>query len=249
MTESENPSFGLIEGDCLNHLKKMGDDSVDLVITDPPFKVSQMYGGGVDADNLSNVAGILRTFPEIARVLKPNRFFVCFYDNRILPFLFDAIKGTELIYRKSIFLYRRWGSANRWMGWMQTTDPICFFVKGHGESFAPSELRGKVKHDVYVKSKPEFFDAGTPAQKPVDLVKDIIIWCSDEGELVLDPYLGSGTTLVAAKALNRRGIGIELNPHYLQIATRRLKMTNIASQSQIIEKHWREENQRLAEVA
>jgi len=82
-------------------LSKLSADSIDLVVTDPPYKVSQNYGAGVDADNLMGVASILRTFPEISRVLKDGRFFVCFYDNRILPFLFEAIRGTDLVYRKT----------------------------------------------------------------------------------------------------------------------------------------------------
>ena len=73
----------------------MGDKSVDLVLTDPPYKVSQMYGGGVDADNLTAVSSIFRTLPEISRILKPGGFAVICYDNRILPFLFEAIKGTD----------------------------------------------------------------------------------------------------------------------------------------------------------
>jgi DNA modification methylase len=227
-------SSEIIVGDCLSIMKSMGDGSVDLVVTDPPFKVSQMYGGGVDADNLINVAGILRTFPEISRILKEGRFFVCFYDNRILPFLFEATKGTELIYRKSIYLYRRWGSANRWLGWMQTTDPICFFVKGHSEPFMPTDMRGKVKHDVYIKSKPEIFNAHTPAQKPLELLKDIVQWCSNEGELVLDPYAGSGTSCLAAKSLGRRYIGIEINEEYASIAKTRLNNPNTESIRQTV---------------
>ena len=176
----------LIKGDCLKELKKLSDNSVDLIITDPPYKVSQNYGSGVDADNLRNVASILRTLPEMCRILKEGRFLVCFYDNRILPFLFEAIKDTELVYRKSIYLYRRWGNAHRWMGWMQTTDPVCFFVKGHNKPFYESKIKAKVKHDCYIKSKPEKETTGHPAQKPLEIIEDIITWCSTEGDTILD---------------------------------------------------------------
>lgn len=212
--------YRLIQGDCLKVLSTLKDESVDLVLTDPPFKVSQMYGGGVDADNLINVASILRTLPEISRVLKKGKWAILFYDNRILPFLFKATEGTDLVYRRSIFLYRRWGLANRWMGWMQCTDPICFFVKGHTEPFQP-KVKGKVKHDCYVKSKPENEDASHVAQKPLELIKDIIFWCSDDNDLVLDPYLGSGTTIRGCQDLRRNCIGIEINPEYCEIAKKR----------------------------
>ena len=194
----------IIQGDCLEQLKKLKDDSVDLVITDPPYKVSQNYGGGIDADNLRNVSSILRTFPEISRVLKPGKFFVCFYDNRILPFLFESVKGTDLVYRKSIYLYRRWGTAHRWMGWMQTTDPVCLFVKGTDKPFYTNEIKSKVKHDCYVKDSPEIENTGHPAQKPLEILEDIVTWCSDEGDLVLDPYMGSGSVGVACKKTQKK---------------------------------------------
>jgi len=195
---------------------------VDLVLTDPPYKVSQKYGGGVDADNLSNVASILRTFPETSRVLKPDRFFVTFYDNRILPFLFEATKGTILTYRKQLYLYRRWGNAHRWIGWMQCTDPLCIFINGYDKPFAP-DLKGQVKHDCYIKNKPEDCDTGHPAQKPLEIIRDIIAWCSDVGEVVFDPYCGSGGTLYAAAELGRRYIGIDISEKYCEIARMRLK--------------------------
>jgi DNA modification methylase len=216
----------LIQGDCLEVMRGMGDKSVDLVLTDPPYKVSQMYGGGVDADNLTAVSSIFRTLPEISRILKPGGFAVICYDNRILPFLFEAIKGTDLIYRKQIFLYRRWGIANRWVGWMQTTDPICIFVNGHNKPFSP-EIKGKVKHDCYIKAKPEEETTGHPAQKPLELFEDIVIWCSNKGDTVFDPYMGSGTTGVASLKNERNFIGIDNNSDYVAIAQERIRVAQM----------------------
>lgn len=212
----------IIHGSCLEELKKLSDNSVDLIVTDPPYKVSQNYGSGVDADNLINVASIMQTFPEMCRVLKEGRMLVCFYDNRILPFLFQAVTGTELVYRKTIYLYRRWGVAHRWMGWMQCTDPVCFFVKGQNKPFYQGKIKGKVKHDCYIKASPEKESTGHPAQKPLEIIEDIITWCSKEGDLVLDPYLGSGGVAVASKKLNRRCLGIEIEKKYIEIAEKRL---------------------------
>ena len=212
----------IVQGDCLEVLKGFPDNSIDLVLTDPPFKVSQMYGGGVDADNLINVSSILQVFPQISRILKPSRFFVSFYDNRILPFLFHTVRGTDLVYRKSIYLYRRWGNANRWLGWMQCTDPICFFVKGHSESFTPNKMKGKVHHDTYVKSRPESINTGHPAQKPLDILRDIITWCSEKGEIVLDPYAGSGVTCIASKQLDRHFIGIDISLEFCEMSRKLL---------------------------
>lgn len=208
--------------DCLEGLSKLKANSVDLIVTDPPFKVSQRYGGGVDSDNLINVASIMQTIPEMCRVLKEGRLFVCFYDNRILPLLFQAIRGTELVYKKSIYLYRRWGNANRWMGWMQCTDPVCFFVKGNNKPFYQGKIKGKVKHDCYTKAHPEKDNTGHPAQKPLEIIKDIITWCSAEGDVVLDPYGGSGSVAVACKELKRYYLIYENNKEYVDIINKRL---------------------------
>lgn len=194
----------------------------DLVLTDPPYKVSQKYGAGVDADNLMGVSSIVESLPMIVRMLGEGRFAAICYDNRILPFLFDVTRKTTLVYRKQIFLYRRWGNASKWIGWMGTTDPICIFVNGHTKPFAP-KIKGKYKHDVYVKDKPEIESTGHPAQKPIELFEDIVTWCSDEGEVVVDPYAGSGTTVIAAICKNRKVIAIDDNPEYCEMIVERIK--------------------------
>jgi len=211
-----------IHGDSFDELRKMDDNSVDLVVMDPPYKVSQNYGSGVDADNLRNVASIYKLFPEVTRVLKKNKFLVTFYDNRILPVLFDAARGTDLVYRKSIYLYRRWGNAHRWMGWMQTTDPVCFFINGQDKPFYSNDIKAKVKHDCYIKDSPESENTGHPAQKPLEILEDIVTWCSEEGDIVLDPYMGSGSTGIACKNLNRSFIGIDIEKKYVNLVEKRI---------------------------
>lgn len=209
-------------GDSLELIRKMPDNSVDLVVTDPPYKISQKYGGGVDADGLIAVSGIMQIMPEISRVLKPDRFCVVFYDNRILPLLFESVKYTNLVYRKQIFLYRRWGNANRWIGWMQTTDPVCIFVNGFEKPFA-TEVKGKVMHDVWIKDKPEKENTGHPAQKPIEMIEHIISWCSNENDIVFDPYMGSGTTALAAQKQGRNFYGFEKQKEFYDLANERIK--------------------------
>ena len=211
----------IICGDCVEELRKLPDNSVDLILTDPPYKIAQKYGASVDADNLMAVASLKMLMPEISRVLKKGRFAVIFYDNRILPFLFDSIKGTDLRYKRQIFLYRRAGNAHKVFNWMSTTDPVCIFTKGDDKPFRPEE-KGKYKHDCYVKATMEKIGYGHPAQKPAEIVEDIILAFSNKGELVCDPYMGSGTTAEACKKLGRECLGIELNPDYVEIINKRL---------------------------
>ena len=128
----------------MNIIQGMDNNSVDLILTDPPYKLTQTYGSGIDGDNLIAVASILRTIPEMYRILKPGRLLVCCYDNRILPFLFEATRHTPFVYKRSIYLYRKWGQAHRVGGWMQTTDPIAFFNK-QGQPFVPINNSHKVE--------------------------------------------------------------------------------------------------------
>lgn len=211
----------VIRGDCLEVMKGIPDNSVDLAVTDPPYKLSQEYGSAIESDNLIAVASIYKIIPEISRVLRNGRFAVIFYDNRILPLLFETIKGSGLVYKRQIFLYRRWGNAHKSFAWMCCTDPVCLLVKGSGKPFSPT-IRIKTKHDCYIKSTPESISTKHPAQKPREIIEDIIGAFSNSNDLILDPFLGSGTTAVAAKQLGRRFIGIEINPDYCKIAEQRL---------------------------
>jgi len=79
-----------------------------------------------------------------------------------------------------------------------------------------------------------------PTQKPLDLVKNLILTYSNEGDVILDPFMGSGTTMLAAQELNRNGIGIEIFPDYFNIAQNRINgyvpETDFANTTQPIDK-------------
>lgn len=78
-----------------------------------------------------------------------------------------------------------------------------------------------------------FFDATLhPTQKPINLMKYLIKKCSDEGNIILDPFMGSGTTAVACKQLNRNFIGFEISPEYCKIAEKRLQQETLFTYNQ-----------------
>lgn len=208
----------------------MQDCSVDMVFTDPPYKISQDYGTGVDADNLIGVAGFLKVMPEIARVLKPGRFAAIFYDNRILPLLFEAAHGTGLTYHRQLFVYRSNSMhVHRWHGWMGCTDPIALFVKKGAKKFMPA-VEPPIKHDCYTRVKMNASYSGHPAQKPLEIVEHILLWCTDASDLVVDPYCGSGTVCQAAVMHGRNYVGIDNNPEYVSMATKRTEYVRAGNQ-------------------
>ncbi|TAG32503.1 MAG: site-specific DNA-methyltransferase [Verrucomicrobia bacterium] len=75
---------------------------------------------------------------------------------------------------------------------------------------------------------------GHPTQKPLDLITKLVACASDPGDLVLDPFVGSGTTAVVAKTLGRSWVGIELNPHYAEAATKRVAATQAAATQEVL---------------
>lgn len=208
----------LYHGDCREILP---DVKADAIITDPPFKLSQSYAANVDADNLDAVASLTDSARMMKATLPIGGIAAIFYDNRIMPFALGAFARAEWSYLRFMPFYRRWGNAHKMNGWMSTTDPILLF----GVPGKVPEFFGDWKHDCYIKDGPENEDAGHPAQKPIWILTHIADHICPPGGTVLDPYAGSGSTLVAAKKAGRKAIGIEKELWACEIAARRLHET------------------------
>jgi site-specific DNA-methyltransferase (adenine-specific) len=206
----------IIHGDCLAILKKMADKSVDLVITDPPYGI-QEHGGKLRHGPLSTKKGFAKKqyanlgwdktapgaeyFSEIFRVSKNQIIFGMNYFTEFLP----PTKGFVVWHKKG-------------------TD---------GSSFADCELiytsfdtAAKLfKYDWvgfgYINN-PDKERKQHPTQKPQRLMRYLVERFSKEGDLILDPFAGSGSTCVAAQHLNRNYIGIEREQTYVEIAEARL---------------------------
>jgi len=214
----EHQGITIYHGDGVDYLRSLADDSVDMVLTDPPYKINQDYGSNIDADKLCSVSSIHPLMAQVSRVLKPGRFAVLFYDNRILPLLFEAAKGTKLIYQRQLFVYRSNSiHAYCWHGWMNCTDPICIFTKAGSKKFYP-DTKPKVKHDCYTRTKMNNHKSGHPAQKPEDIIMHIIEWCTNEGDMIIDPYCGAGSVGLSATLTNRRFTGVDINSDWLVLA-------------------------------
>jgi adenine-specific DNA-methyltransferase len=210
----------LIQGDCLEVMPTLADASVDSIVTDPPYKLSQEYGTGADADNLLAVSCIWAVAQDMLRIAKPGSVCAMFYDSRILPLAMEAMRRAGWRYLRNLTLYRRWGQASLVHGWMSTSDFILLFAKPG----AKPAYFGDVRHDVYVKDRPEAENTGHPAQKPIGHLRHIVARITPPAGLVFDPFMGSGSTGVAARAEGRNFIGIERDPTYFAIAERRIAL-------------------------
>jgi DNA modification methylase len=126
-----------------------------------------------------------------------------------------------------------WSKTNGGMGSLYRSQHELIFVfkNGHAPHINNVELgrHGRYRTNVWTYAGMNAFGADRdnelalhPTVKPLDLVADAILDCSDRGGLVLDAFAGSGTTLLAAEKTGRRGYGIELDPHYCDVIVRRL---------------------------
>ena len=200
--EEENPSLKIYCGDCLEILPLL--PKVDLVVTDPP------YGIGEDG-------GKCRT----RGCSTPNHSYEGWDSKTPDKKVFDLIisKSKHQAIFGGNYFTDKLPVSRGWLYWRKLT----------GGDFADGELIW-TSRDCVLKEMTKPNKSGKnvhPTQKPVEVVN----WCILRGDYwdkalsILDPFLGSGTTLVACKELNRNGIGIEISEKYCAIAKQRLKAT------------------------
>lgn len=230
--------YKLLQGDCLELLKKVPDHSIDLIATDPPYLISATNDGGTinNVKKLNKSLADLKTVDitkgydiglfgeEFIRVMKEiNIYFWC---NKVqIPEYFNFYVNKH----KCKFDILCWHKTNALPTYsnkyLSDTEYLLYFRKGSGKCFPESYEDAKTFYIAPInhKDKKEF---GHPTIKPLDITEKIIRNSTREGQLVLDPFMGSGTTGVAALNNNRNFIGIELDEGYFNIAKERIENLN-----------------------
>lgn len=230
--------YKLLQGDCLELLKKVPDHSIDLIATDPPYLISATNGGGTinNVKKLNKSLADLKTVDitqgydielfgtEFIRVMKEiNIYFWC---NKVqIPDYFNFYVNKH----KCKFDILCWHKTNALPTYsnkyLSDTEYLLYFRKGSGKCFPESYEDAKTFYIAPInhKDKKEF---GHPTIKPLDITEKIIRNSTRESQLVLDPFMGSGTTGVAALNNNRNFIGIELDEGYFNIAKNRIENMN-----------------------
>ena len=227
-------------GDALELLRKVPDGSVDLVITDPPFAIdfrpqrnnynrtgSRVVGGYREVAAEDYLSFTKEWLSEAFRVLGTTGSLYVFSGwNRLRDVLqaldeigFTTINHLIWKYQFGVFTKKRYVTSHY---------HILFGVKDAKRYFF-----SKAEHypeDVWVINR-EYWTGRrkTPTKLPLALVKKILAFSSCEGDLVLDPFLGSGTVAVAAKGMGRHYLGFEIVPEYYEFANERLSKTERGS--------------------
>ena len=221
----------LRQGDCLELMKDIPDESVDLIVTDPPYKITSRGNGGNSGGMFqkkivnkgqvfnNNDISIKDYLGEFYRMLKPQTHCYIMTNNKNITDFLMAVKESDFHFIKNLV----WVKDNKIMGqsYMSQFEYIIFLRKGHhkkinncGESdvltFPNKKLKdenGKTIHDT---------------EKPVGLMKVLIDNSSQPYDLVLDPFMGIGSTGIACVNTNRNFIGMELEEKYFKIAEQRI---------------------------
>ena len=221
----------LKNGDVLDELSFISDNYFDMAVIDPPYLLNKTTGGiskaglvdkwqgnikGSDRKvNIQNDIKFEEWLPEVYRVMKDNSHCYIWTNDKNLADLQRAAEKVGfrlhniLIWKKSNI------TPNRW--YMKNCEFILFLYKGKAK---PIKNKG-CSHFFEYKNK-NGKDKLHPTEKPVDLIKELILNSSDENDLVLDCFMGSGSTGVACKNLKRNFIGIEKDEKYFKIEKERL---------------------------
>ena len=229
-------SHQVINGDCLEVLKYLPDNCVDLVIMDPPYDISTIGGGTVNNIKKFNLslqqlkdAGLTDGYnirvavSELMRVSKePNIYIWC--NKKQIPSYFKVFVDDYGCKFDILFWTKTNALPTYSNKYLTDCEYLLYFRKGKGKCFPKSYEDAKT---VYVapinhKDKKKY---NHPTIKPLDLTRKIIRNSSREGDVILDPFAGSGTTAVACLLEGRKSISIELQEEYCNLIQTRLSET------------------------
>jgi len=244
----EDYSNKIIQGDCLDLLKKIPDNSIDMTFADPPFNLKKKYNSYKDSLEFKEyLSWCEKWISEMVRVTKPSGSILVHNIPKWLTF-YAAILNKKADFKHWI----SWDAPTAPMG--KTLQPshygILFYAKNQKE-LKFYEVRYPHKRDRktgyllkdYGGKKallhpfgPLVSDVWTdihrikhnkkrdphPCQLPIHLLERLILMTTDENDIVLDPFMGTGTTAIAAKKLGRKYIGFEIDPDYVDIANEKL---------------------------
>ncbi len=229
----------IINGDCLTVMKELPDASIDLVVTSPPYNLKNSTGNGLknankgkwtNAELVNGYATYDDNIPydeyvnwqrdcikEMLRVLKENG--AIFYNhkwrvqNGLLQDRYEIVSGFPV---RQIIIWKRKGGINFNPGYFLPTYEVIYLIAKKKFKLAPKANRfGDVWEFKQEMNNPH------PAPFPVSLIERIIT--STTAEIILDPFIGSGTTAIAALKYNRKYIGIEIAKEYCEMAEKRIR--------------------------
>ena len=221
----------LLNQDVREVFKTIPDNSIDLVVTDPPYKTTSRGNAGTSGGMLQkeiNKKGQVfkhnnikpqEYIPELYRVLKDGSHCYIMTNHVNLQEMLNVATESGFKFVKCLI----WDKGNKIMGqyYMSSFEYILFLRKGKAKRINNCGT-ADILRVPNIKLKGEDGKNLHDTEKPVELMKIMIDNSSNEGDIVFDPFMGIGSTGVACKNLNRNFIGIEKDPDYFKLAKERL---------------------------
>ena len=234
--------ISIICGDALIELKKIPDKSIDLIVTDPPYNLSKDYGNNKDNLEFKDYISFSREWlTEANRVLKDNGSIYIFMGMKYISYIYQILENDLGLYFNSWITWYYTQGIGKTKGYSPKHDDILLFTKDKKKfTFnldsirvpqkyyrSVNNMRGANPGNVWEFSHMHYCNRNRkehPTQKPEGLFERMILASSNENDVVLDPFVGSGTALRVCQQLNRSCIGIDINPDYIAMSEERLKL-------------------------
>ena len=230
----------LICGDALEELKKIPSKSVKLVVTDPPYNLNKNYGNNQDDLEFNDYLEFSRAWiKEVSRILTDDGSIFVFMGMRYISYIYEILEKEFGFHFNSWITWFYTQGIGKTKGFSPRHDDILYFTK-HPKRFtfnldsirvpqkfyrSVNNMRGANPGNVWEFSHMHYCNKNRtkhPTQKPEGVFERIILSASNEGDTVLDPFVGSGTCLRVCQQTNRVGIGIDINPEYIAMSQARL---------------------------
>ena len=202
----------ILQGDCVEVLRLIPAASADFIITDPPYITRYRDRGGRIVTNDDNAAWLQPSSDAMFRVLKNNAFALSFYGWPKTDLFVGAWRRSGFRIAGHIIFRKRYASKSAYLKYQH--ESAYLLVKGNPD--LPSAPLPDVMDWVYSGNKFH------PTQKSTHILKPLIEAFARPGDLILDPFAGSGSTCVAAQRAGRDYLGIELSPEHCATARTRL---------------------------
>ena len=218
--------YNIYCGDCLNYMKKIPSESIDLIVTDPPYLINYQSSRRIKKEKFEKIKNDVNSqqlicdyFEECNRILKNNTAIYCFCSWHHIDFFKQEFEKHFKLKNIIVWNKNNHGSGDLKGAYAPKHELILFGHKGR------TLLREKRISDVIECEKINSSNLTHPTEKPTKLIEIFIKQSSDINDIVFDGFMGSGSTGVACINTNRKFIGCELDENYFKITEQRLKNT------------------------
>ena len=222
--------YQLFNDDCMNVLSRLEDKSIDLVIIDPPYSIATGGSGGSFGTGKRSYHKSIQelgygikncALEELCRVMKKINIYIWCNKEQLKQYMdFFIEKGCK----PELLTWHKTNPVPTCNNkYLSDTEYLLFFREKGVKLFG--SYATKKKYYISPTNKKDKDRYGHPTIKPVSILKNLVLNSSNEGDIVLDCFMGSGSTGVACLETNRRFIGVEIEKEYFSIANERINET------------------------